>query len=201
MILRSFFYYTTITYAALEIDLAPYLSYWQTHAMMKTILQKFLTALCIGALPAMMVCGVSYAQKSTAEGLWEGDWFTCEFAQRQRAPDEGCQMFDDEGFRFSNGKIYYLRMKGSQETACRGEKKGQCFKRNIPAIKAALEDNSYLRVEGDKMILRYFGCDQSYSMKNGPDFATIIPDGKSCIWSQKRHFYIARYHGDVTIIK
>ena len=27
---------------------------------------------------------------------WPGFWFVCEFSQRQRAPDDGCKMFDDE---------------------------------------------------------------------------------------------------------
>ncbi|MGB0465690.1 MAG: hypothetical protein ACPGJG_06820, partial [Candidatus Puniceispirillaceae bacterium] len=49
----------------------------------------------------------------------EGVWFTCEFAQRQRPPDDECKMFDDEGFQLAEGRLRYIRMIGSTETACR----------------------------------------------------------------------------------
>ena len=58
---------------------------------------------------------------------WPGFWFTCEFAQRQRPPDDECKMFDDEGFQLAEGRLRYIRMIGSTETACRSNKKGQCF--------------------------------------------------------------------------
>ena len=64
----------------------------------------------------------------------EGVWFTCEFTQSQTPPDDDCQTFDDEGFRFSDGTATYLRMLGSEETNCKGGKKGQCFPRSTPEI-------------------------------------------------------------------
>ena len=66
---------------------------------------------------------------------WPGFWFVCEFSQRQRAPDDGCKMFDDEGFQLAEGRLRYIRMLGSTETACRGNKKGQCFSANMPKIR------------------------------------------------------------------
>ena len=54
--------------------------------------------------------------KAMTDG-WNGVWFTCEFAQRLRAPDDGCKMFDDEGFQVKDGLFTYLRVKGSEETA------------------------------------------------------------------------------------
>ena len=138
---------------------------------------------------------------NAANSAFEGVWFSCEFAQRQRAPDDDCAMFDDEGFYYTQGKLYYLRMKGSQQTACRGNKKGQCFQRNKAAITATQKPIAKLRIEGDRLIARYWGCDQSYVMTTGEAFMTIKPLGKNCLWSQERHFYIAPYHGKLTIVE
>ena len=44
---------------------------------------------------------------ATADTGWGGTWFTCEFARSQTPPDDDCAMFDDEGFRFSNGRFTY----------------------------------------------------------------------------------------------
>ena len=41
---------------------------------------------------------------------WPGFWFICEFANRQRAPDDGCKMFDDEGFQLAEGRLRYIRI-------------------------------------------------------------------------------------------
>ena len=64
----------------------------------------------------------------------DGIWFTCEFTQSKTPPTDGCEMFDDEGFEARDGQISYLRMLGSQETGCKGQKKGQCFPASLPQI-------------------------------------------------------------------
>ena len=43
-------------------------------------------------------------------------------------------MFDDEGFAVEDSNITYLRNIASKETACRGNKAGQCFAADKPAI-------------------------------------------------------------------
>lgn len=146
------------------------------------------------ALPPFMPA--AHAAKTPS---WEGIWFTCEFAQRQRAPDEGCAMFDDEGFSYENGKLFYLKMIGSTETACRGNKVGQCFQRDEDAITVNRRSLGKMRIEDDRLIVRYWGCEQSYQMFEGNEFMTIKPLGKSCLWSQERHFYIAPFTGQVHI--
>ena len=138
---------------------------------------------------------------NTAPQSWEGVWFSCEFAQRQRAPDEGCQMFDDEGFRYENGKLTYLRAIGSDERNCRGNKIGQCFLREAKSITVSEQKIGELRIEDNRLILRYWGCEQSYQLYQGADYMTVKPLGKSCLWSQERHFYIAPYQGRITIAK
>ncbi|MEL0062889.1 MAG: hypothetical protein VW801_05165, partial [Candidatus Puniceispirillum sp.] len=75
---------------------------------------------------------------------WPGFWFTCEFANRQRAPDDGCKMFDDEGFQLADGRLRYIRITGSDETACRGSKQGQCFRADRPAVTITRSDRGRL---------------------------------------------------------
>ncbi|MBL6775240.1 MAG: hypothetical protein ISQ26_07495 [Candidatus Puniceispirillum sp.] len=132
---------------------------------------------------------------------WPGFWFICEFAQRQRAPDDECKMFDDEGFQLADGRLRYIRMHGSTETACRSNKKGQCFSSILPAIRISRTDRGKLSL-GDKLFkVRYFGCSQTYYFTDTPNYREIWPDEKRCFWASKRRFYIAPYHGKVTIIE
>lgn len=132
---------------------------------------------------------------------WPGFWFSCEFAQRQRAPDDECKMFDDEGFQLAEGRLRYIRMLGSTETACRSNKKGQCFSSSLPAIRISRTDRGKLSL-GDKLFtVRYFGCSQTYYFTDTPSYREIWPDEKRCFWASKRRFYIAPYHGKVTIIE
>lgn len=164
---------------------------------------KRLAVILSGAFIAtfMMVITIP-GQKAQADNtLWEGVWFTCEHAQRQRAPDDGCQMFDDEGFEYKDGKLRYLRMKGSEARACKGQKKGQCFLRNKPSIKVTKSKIGDVRIENSQLIVRYMGCDQRYHMSDATDYMVIKPVKKNCFWSQERHFYIARYDGTVSLYK
>ncbi|MGC6517091.1 MAG: hypothetical protein ACON49_03600 [Candidatus Puniceispirillaceae bacterium] len=141
------------------------------------------------------------ARATDNPSVWEGVWFSCEHAQRQRAPDDGCQMFDDEGFEYKDGILYYLRMKDSQQTDCKGNKKGQCFARDKKAIKVTKKQVADISIKGDKLIVRYWGCNQSYHLSTGKDYMTVKPDDKNCLWSQERHFYIARYEGQVSLYR
>jgi hypothetical protein len=130
---------------------------------------------------------------------WGGTWFTCEFAKSQSAPHEDCAMFDDEGFRFEDQRLTYIRVIDSDETACRGEKVGQCFARDRSAVTIQTQDRGELKL-GDKWItVRYFGCTQKFSFVDTAHYREIIPTKDRCFWAQKRHFYIARYDGDVQI--
>lgn len=149
----------------------------------------------------LMFFTISASEATTDTQKWEGIWFTCEHAQRQRAPDDGCQMFDNEGFEYRDGKLRYLEMKGSQSTNCKGQKKGHCFERALSAITVKAKPIGDARIENNLLIVRYWGCDQGYFMTEGIDYMTIKPKGKNCLWSQERHFYIAPYFGKVTYQK
>lgn len=128
---------------------------------------------------------------------WDGVWFTCEFAQRTNPPDDGCQMFDDEGFQVESGQFSYLRMKGSQETACRGNKKGQCFRADLSDITVTKRSVGKIDIGPGWIKVRYFGCTQLYHIEKFADFYEAVPDDKKCFWANKRQFYVARYHGNV----
>jgi len=85
------------------------------------LVRLFLVILTVTSIPAN-------AKEVTPLPPLEGVWFTCEFATRQGPPDDGCIMFDDEGFAVEDGNITYLRNIASEETACRGNKAGNyCF--------------------------------------------------------------------------
>ena len=89
--------------------------------------------ICAVLATVALLAPASLADSTPDDDIWAGTWFTCEFAQRQRAPDDRCAMFDDEGFRFSDGRFTYVRITESNETACRGAKVGQCFRSDRPS--------------------------------------------------------------------
>ena len=131
---------------------------------------------------------------------WPGFWFTCEFAQRQRPPDDECKMFDDEGFQLAEGRLRYIRMIGSNEKACRGDKKGQCFLANTPTIRISRQDRGKLTLGKKLFKVRYFGCTQVFFFTDTTKYREIWPDKKRCFWASKRRFYIAPYRGNVAIV-
>ena len=132
---------------------------------------------------------------------WPGFWFTCEFAQRQRPPDDECKMFDDEGFQLAEGRLRYIRMIGSTETTCRSNKKGQCFSSGTQAIRISRTDRGKLTLGKNQFKVRYFGCTQVFYFDDTSKYREIWPDKKRCFWASKRRFYIAPYEGKVTIVE
>lgn len=151
-----------------------------------------------GLLLILSVTGTSTAQ---ADDAWGGTWFTCEFAKSRTPPHESCAMFDDEGFRFSDGRFTYVRITESDETACRGDKAGQCFRRDRPAITIRTSDRGKLDLGPDRIKVRYMLCTQTFYFKDTEHYREIWPDKKRCFWARKRHFYIARYAGEITETK
>ena len=127
----------------------------------------------------------------------DGIWFTCEFTQSQTPPTDGCKMFDDEGFEAREGQITYLRMLGSEETACKGQKKGQCFPANLPQITVSTKPIGEAWLAEGRLFVTWYGCTQGYTLESDTDFVTVRPDGKDCFWSRERHFYVAPYSGQV----
>ena len=131
----------------------------------------------------------------TVENQWPGIWFTCEFAQRQRAPDDSCQMFDDEGFQLADGRLSYLRITHSDETACRGSKKGQCFRRDRANITITKTDRGRLTLRKNQFDVKFLGCTQTFYFADTADYREMWPDDDRCFWASKRRFYIAPFDG------
>jgi hypothetical protein len=125
----------------------------------------------------------------------EGVWFTCEFATRQGPPDDGCIMFDDEGFAVDNGNITYLRNIASDETRCRGNKIGQCFPANLQQITVSERPIGAARIEGQHLLVTYLGCTQKFDLRPEADYVSVIPAQDKCVWMRKRHFYVAPFKG------
>ena len=130
-----------------------------------------------------------------ADNQWPGIWFTCEFAQRQRAPDDKCQMFDDEGFQLADGRLSYLRITHSDETACRGDKKGQCFRRDRANITITKTDRGRLTLRKNQFDVKFLGCTQTFYFADTTNYREMWPDDDRCFWASKRRFYIAPFDG------
>jgi len=131
----------------------------------------------------------------TADNQWPGIWFICEFAQRQRAPDDACQMFDDEGFQLADGRLSYLRITQSDETACRGDKKGQCFRRDRANITITKTDRGRLTLRENQFDVKFLGCTQTFYFADNAHYREMWPDDDRCFWASKRRFYIAPFDG------
>jgi len=144
---------------------------------------------------ASLACGPAEADSLPA---LDGVWFTCEFTQSRTPPTDGCKMFDDEGFEARDGTITYLRMLNSAETACKGQKKGQCFPASQPQITVSTKPIGEARLADGRLFVTWYGCTQDYTLSQNPDFVTVQPDGKDCFWTRDRHFYVAPYTGQVT---
>ena len=132
---------------------------------------------------------------NAGDNQWPGIWFTCEFAQRQRAPDDGCQMFDDEGFQLADGRLSYLRITHSDETACRGNKKGQCFRRDRANITITKTDRGRLTLRKNQFDVKFLGCTQTFYFADTANYREMWPDDDRCFWASKRRFYIAPFDG------
>jgi len=126
-----------------------------------------------------------------------GVWFTCEFTQSKTPPTDGCDMFDDEGFEARDGQIIYLRMLGSDELNCKGQKKGQCFPASLPQITVSTKPIGEASLKDSRLHVTWYGCTQDYTLTQETGFISVKPDGKDCFWSRKRYFYVAPYTGQV----
>ena len=137
----------------------------------------------------------------TPDNQWPGIWFICEFAQRQRAPDDACQMFDDEGFQLADGQLSYLRITQSDETACRGDKKGQCFRRDRPEITITKTNRGRLTLRENQFDVKFLGCTQTFYFADTEHYREMWPDDDRCFWASKRRFYIAPFDGIYSFAK
>ena len=137
----------------------------------------------------------------TPDNQWPGIWFVCEFAQHQRPPDDACQMFDDEGFQLADGQLSYLRITQSDESACRGDKKGQCFRRDRPEITVTKKTRGKLTLRENQFEVKFLGCSQTFYFADAKHYREMWPDDDRCFWASKRRFYIAPFYGIYSFAK
>ena len=156
----------------------------------------------LGILGASLLTSSARASGFGApDNQWPGIWFICEFAQRQRAPDDACQMFDDEGFQLADGQLSYLRITQSDETACRGDKKGQCFRRDRPEITITKTSRGRLTLRENQFDVKFLGCNQTFYFADTEHYREMWPDDDRCFWASKRRFYIAPFDGIYSFAK
>ena len=156
----------------------------------------------LGIMGASLLTSSAHANGfGTPDNQWPGIWFICEFAQRQRAPDDACQMFDDEGFQLANGQLSYLRITQSDETACRGDKKGQCFRRDRPEITITKTSRGRLTLRENQFDVKFLGCNQTFYFADTEHYREMWPDDDRCFWASKRRFYIAPFDGIYSFAK
>ena len=164
---------------------------------LRAVLNRYLLAIIILYLPAINSANAD----TNTNVIWNGVWFTCEFSNRTKAPDDGCYMFDNEGFRVKDGIFSYLEVINSKENNCRGNKTGHCFKRDAENIIVKETPIGKIDIRTDHLLVRYLGCKQRFSFQKTTNFFAVIPDEKKCFWASKRHFYVARYNGDLSVTK
>jgi hypothetical protein len=150
----------------------------------------FIILVCwLGLLPIQM--------KAAEQPIGDGIWFACEFTQSKTPPTDGCDMFDDEGFEAKDSQLSYVRMIGSVEANCKGQKQGQCFPADLPQITVQTKPIGDAWMVSDRLYVKWYGCIQDYHFSQGNSFITVKPEGKDCFWSRERHFYVAPYKGQV----
>ncbi len=161
------------------------------------VLGQILSSAFAALLVILCISGRAAAAESPSLPALDGVWFTCEFARSTTPPDDECEMFDDEGFIVDGGKIAYLRNTASAETDCRGSKKGQCFLRSTQAITVSRRPVGAARIENHQLLVSYMGCTQAFDLRPQENYVAVIPAKKRCLWTRKRHFYVARYNGKI----
>ena len=171
----------------------------------KAVLAGWLVYVMIGLLGIVGTSFPTAAPRAggfgTPDNQWPGIWFICEFAQRQRAPDDACQMFDDEGFQLADGRLSYLRITQSDETACRGDKKGQCFRRDRPEITITKKNRGRLTLRENQFDVKFLGCTQTFYFADTEHYREMWPDDDRCFWASKRRFYIAPFYGIYSFVE
>lgn len=127
----------------------------------------------------------------------EGNWFSCEFAHSQIPPEDGCQMFDDDGFAVAKGKISHIKVTNSDQLNCRHERKGQCFERDKKDLVVTRDPVGAIRPTNIGFAVTYWGCTQEYLLQKRDGFFEVSPDGSRCLWTRDKRYFIARYKGPI----
>ena len=156
------------------------------------MIRRLLSPFFVASLMVMSVQDASAAPLNI-----DGDWFSCEYAHSRIPPEDDCRMLDDDGFRVSNGRIEHIKVKDSRELNCRHRRKGQCFLRDREKIVVSRDPLGPIRATEVGFSVTYWGCSQDYVMTDRGNFVEIVPAGRHCLWTKDKHYYVARYRGEV----
>ena len=126
-----------------------------------------------------------------------GAWFECEFVGKTTKPTDDCNMLDNDGFIFKNNIATHISVIDSQETNCKKNKFGQCFKSNLEFIKVRKGRQDKVEFANSKLTLTFLGCGQVFHLVNKRKYVVAKPDGKKCFWAGKKVFYLKKYNGDL----
>lgn len=155
----------------------------------------------LGAFISAMLA-VLHAVPVTASGPvmnLDGAWFSCEFAHSQIAPEDGCLMLDDDGFLVDGATVRHIKVRGSQETECRHNKSGNCFRRDIAGVIVKPDFTGTFQPTPEGFQISYWGCAQDYKMDRQDGFFKITPIDDLCYWTRNKSYFLARYSGTLEI--
>ena len=131
----------------------------------------------------------------------DGVWFACEFAHSRIAPDDDCRMLDDDGFMIAGQKINHIKVRDSQETACRQNRKGNCFRRDQAQVTVESDSAGTFRPTADGFQIKYWGCSQDYKLEQRGGYYQITPVDGLCYWTSDKSYFLARYTGDLRVVE
>ena len=127
----------------------------------------------------------------------KGAWFECEFSGKTTKPTDDCNMLDNDGFIFNKNIAAHISVLDSQETNCKKNKFGQCFKSDLKFIKVRKGRQDKVEFANSKLILTFLGCGQVFHLANKEKYIVAKPDVKKCFWAGKKIFFLKKYNGEL----
>ena len=146
---------------------------------------------------ALTLCLLFFNFHAFAVEKLSGAWFECEFVGKTTKPTDNCNMLDNDGFIFKNNIATHISVIDSQETNCKKNKFGQCFKSNLKSIKVRKGRQDNVKFENSQLTLTFLGCGQVFHLTNKGNYVVAKPDDKKCFWAGKKVFYLKKYNGEL----
>ena len=146
---------------------------------------------------ALTLCLLFFNFHAFAVEKLSGAWFECEFVGKTTKPTDNCNMLDNDGFIFKNNVATHISVIDSQETNCKKNKFGQCFKSNLKFIKVRKGRQDNVKFENSQLTLTFLGCGQVFHLANKGNYVVAKPDDKKCFWAGKKVFYLKKYNGEL----
>ena len=144
---------------------------------------------------------ISHLINAKENVVLKGYWFECEFSEKTTPPNDKCEMLDNDGFIFEENSAVNIKNISSEETKCKKNKIGQCFRSSTNSINVSVGRTDKVKFQDSNLILTFLGCSQKFKLKNQSSYIEAVPDKKKCFWTGKKHFYLKKFNGSVNIIK